>query len=108
MVQALYLLALGGVFALSFDDQRRTVREEQNVGCLIAPSAFSSRNGFIKRNVATCIKNNQALGEGCPGLLRLDVAGCDAVTDAGLSWMSKGCPALEYLDIAGCVKARLL
>lgn len=63
---------------------------------------------FIKQNVAPCVENNQALGEGCPGLLRLDVTGCDAVTDIGLSWMSNGCPALKYLDIAGCIKARLL
>lgn len=46
----------------------------------------------------------KALGEGCPGLQRLNVKGCDGVTDVGLAWMSNGCPALEYLDVSGCVK----
>ncbi|CAM9603609.1 unnamed protein product, partial [Laminaria digitata] len=45
-----------------------------------------------------------ALGEGCPGLQRLDMTGCDTVTDVGLAWMSGGCPALEYLQIVGCVQ----
>lgn len=48
----------------------------------------------------------KALGECCPGLQRLDVKGCDGVTDVGLAWMSSGCPALEYLDVSGCVKVR--
>lgn len=46
----------------------------------------------------------KALGEGCPGLQRLDMTGCDSVTDVGLAWMSNGCPALEHLQISGCVK----
>ncbi|CAN0057132.1 unnamed protein product [Scytosiphon promiscuus] len=44
-----------------------------------------------------------ALGEGCPGLQRLNVKGCDTMTDVGLAWMSAGCPALEHLDVSGCV-----
>ncbi|ETW07487.1 hypothetical protein H310_01995 [Aphanomyces invadans] len=44
------------------------------------------------------------LSERCKLLQHVNVAGCDYLTDAGLSWLAAGCSALAHLNVAHCVK----
>ena len=37
----------------------------------------------------------------CPELLRLDLSGCNAVTDCGLQHIAAGCPKIEVLSLEG-------
>ena len=35
---------------------------------------------------------------------KLNLNGCEMITDAGLSWLAKGCRGLEWLDMTNCSK----
>ena len=37
-------------------------------------------------------------------LKKLNLNGCEMVTDAGLSWLAKGCVGLEWIDMTNCAK----
>ena len=45
-----------------------------------------------------------ALGERSSVLKKLNLNGCEMVTDAGLSWLAKGCGGLEWIDMTNCAK----
>ena len=45
-----------------------------------------------------------AMGERSAVLRKLNLNGCEMVTDAGLSWLAKGCAGLEWLDLTNCSK----
>ena len=45
-----------------------------------------------------------ALGERSDVLRKINLKGCDMVTDAGLAWLAAGCKGLEWLDITNCSK----
>ncbi|TYZ58252.1 hypothetical protein PybrP1_007929 [[Pythium] brassicae (nom. inval.)] len=41
-----------------------------------------------------------ALGEHCPALREVNLAGCNFLTDAAIKWLADGCRALECLDVS--------
>ncbi|GMH88698.1 hypothetical protein TrVE_jg986 [Triparma verrucosa] len=45
-----------------------------------------------------------ALSERSEILNKLNLNGCEMVTDAGLSWLAKGCSGLKWLDLMNCSK----
>ena len=46
----------------------------------------------------------QSLGAGCGQLRNIDLAGCDQVTDAGISALVAGCGQLQSIGLKGCIE----
>ena len=36
----------------------------------------------------------------------LKLAGCEQLTDVGLTWLAEGCRSLEEIDFSGCTRVR--
>jgi hypothetical protein len=58
-------------------------------------------------SVTTTDHAMQALGDCCPQLRSLGLAGLNRLTDTGLLAIARGCTELQQLNLAGCEKLRL-
>jgi F-box/leucine-rich repeat protein 2/20 len=81
-------------------------RELTDVACTAGLAAHGHR--FVRVGLARCNKltdaGMQALASSAQGLHSLDVGFCDRITDVGVASVARKCPQLRWLDLTCCIQ----